>query len=138
MMLSLPSPFCEKEMIAFILFLIICMCVFVHVKLVTTVFRGRDQIPWDWSYRQLWANQCGCWELYVGHLGVQYKLLWLSHILKIFKFISLHIYYLHIYLLLPGRIHITGLTIIFTLNFYSFYKWWENLLVKYFLQTQKK
>ena len=32
-------------------------------------------IPWNWTYRWLWAAQCGCWELDLDPLQNQYALL---------------------------------------------------------------
>lgn len=32
----------------------------------------RSQIPWSWSYRRLWADCCGYWELNLGPLQEQH------------------------------------------------------------------
>lgn len=46
------------------LYLHMCTCVWVP-----TEDRKEHQIPWRWSYRVLWINKCGCWDLSIRSLG---------------------------------------------------------------------
>jgi hypothetical protein len=40
----------------------VCVCVYLYTCMCVPKNRGVCLIPWGWSYSQLWAAKCRCWE----------------------------------------------------------------------------